>query len=346
MQKAMSNQKNFSTEQITIPKIEDPAGPLMPIGYGPPEHAFYRRALNEPFSADVAMEREGPLREQMRRLLTEFVAADGGDFHAAVSIPYSTQAFLDFAGVPADDLPQLLEWTERVITGRTASTEELARVNAEVWPALGAYWSKALQERAAEPDPPADLLTAVSHAKYRDRPLTLDEQTRAMTFITPAALDTVGTTLSKSAYHLATHADDLRRLVADRELVPSAVEELLRFYPTSSGARVCKRDTEVRGVEIHEGEPVWLATETANRDPDVFDSPDVVDFTREPNPHLTFGAGPHRCLGLHVARVWLRIALEEIVTAMPEFSLEGDDYEPGFHYGNVAGVDHLRLVVG
>jgi cytochrome P450 len=148
--------------------------------------------------------------------------------------------------------------------------------------------------------------------------------------------------LSYSIYHLALHPDDRRRLVADPSVWPSAIEEFLRYYSFVSPGRKATRGTEVGGCPIEPGQMVWLPLASANRDPAEFPDAHQVNIDREGNRHLAFGAGPHRCLGSHLARQELLAGLTEWHRRIPEYRLDLD--VPITEHGRQVGLNNLPLV--
>jgi cytochrome P450 len=157
-----------------------------------------------------------------------------------------------------------------------------------------------------------------------------------------AGLDTVAMQLSYSMYHLAQHPDDRRRLVESPSLWDSAVEEFLRYYAFVSPSRKVMKDTEIAGCPVKAGQMVWLPLASANRDPEEFPEADTVLIDRTPNRHLAFGAGPHRCLGSHLARQELLIGLTEWHKRIPDYHL--DAHVPVREHGGQVGLDNLPLV--
>ena len=155
-----------------------------------------------------------------------------------------------------------------------------------------------------------------------------------------AGLDTVTSMLSLSIYYLAGHPDKMQELVDDPEVIPGAVEELLRYNSSVTLCRSVASDTELAGVALKRGDKVMLPTPSAGRDDGFYGNAHEVDFHRSPNRHLAFGGGPHRCIGSHIARMELRVALEEMVAVMPQFWI--DEASPvELHYGGIFGCDRL-----
>jgi cytochrome P450 len=174
-------------------------------------------------------------------------------------------------------------------------------------------------------EPREDLITLIAESEFDGRRLSPEELVGSLVLIMLGGMDTAWSVISSMLWHLAQHREDRRRLVEEPALIPSAVEEFLRFYAPLNLARITTTTTEVNGVEIGEDESVLMCYGSANRDAEVFDDPDQVIIDRSPNRHMAFGLGPHRCIGSNIARLELKVALEEWLAAFPEFSLSDPD---------------------
>jgi cytochrome P450 len=197
-----------------------------------------------------------------------------------------------------------------------------------------------LQERIEEPRD--DLISKIVHAEMDGRPVTADEAYGVASLLYPAGLDTVTSALSFFMRYLARHPDDQRRLVEDGDVLPKAVEELLRRHAFVNNSRRVMKEIDFAGVHMMPGDRVIVSHVIASRDPEEYPDPDHVDFDRSMQGHFAFGAGPHRCLGSHLARLELRIALEEWHRRIPSYELSPG--KPiGAHGGSVMGVYELHL---
>jgi hypothetical protein len=181
------------------------------------------------------------------------------------------------------------------------------------------YLGALLDERTAEPRD--DLISYLASAEIDGEPLSRKHQIGAAFLVLIAGADTTWSAIGASLWHLASHDDDRRRLVADPALVDTATEEFLRVYAPVSVGRLTQEALELHGRSIAVGERVLLAFGAANRDPEVFEAPNEIRIDRTRNRHLTFGSGGHRCLGSNLARLELRITLEEWLRAIPDFRL-------------------------
>jgi cytochrome P450 len=181
------------------------------------------------------------------------------------------------------------------------------------------YFTTVIAERRRERRD--DLVSAALSWTIDGQPIPDADLLSMCLLLFMAGLDTVTCQLMWSLHHLATHPDDRRRLVEDPSLIPSAVEEFLRVYTIVRPARKIMRDVEWQGCPMKAGEMIFLPLSGACRDPQVFSDPGEVVLDRSPNNHIAFGAGPHRCLGGHLARREMRIALEEWLTRIPDFRI-------------------------
>ena len=163
------------------------------------------------------------------------------------------------------------------------------------------------------------------NAKIYDQPLSIDHVRGSIVLLLIAGIDTTWSAIGASLLHLATHPEDRRRLVAQPELIPTAIEEFLRAYAPVTMARLVKEDVEIGGCPMQVDDWVLLPFPAANLDPAAFDRADEVLIDRAENRHLAFGLGIHRCLGSNLARLELRVAVEEFLAAFPNFEIADSD---------------------
>jgi cytochrome P450 len=307
-----------------------------------PEHTSYRQILNPLFAPKAIEHLEEKVRATAVRLLEPIVARGRCDFLADFAVPLPCETFCNFMGIPTDNLAQFLRWKDEM-SRPPAPDATLPRkdVRAEI----DAYFGAVHDQRSRLADPGDDVIGLLVKARYnRERPLTQGEFVRTARLIMSAGLDTVTSQMALAIAHLATVAERREEIVADPSLIPAAVEELMRFDGLVMEGREVRTDVELAGVTLHEGDMVMFSLGAAGRDPCEFPNPDVVDFGRVANRHLNFGAGPHRCIGSHLARLELRVALEEIHARMPKYRVD-PDLPPIYRGGYVRGVEQLHLIV-
>jgi cytochrome P450 len=191
-------------------------------------------------------------------------------------------------------------------------------------------------------NPRDDLTTKLLNAEMNGQPIGVDHAGGTIALLLLAGIDTTWSAIGASLYHLAATPDDRERLVNEPELLPTAIEELLRAYAPVTMARLVKRDMEWNGCPMKADEWILLSFPSANRDPEVFEKADEVIIDRQDNRHAAFGLGIHRCAGSHLARMELRVALEVWLEAFPSFGLADPD-AVAWSGGQVRGPRKLPL---
>jgi hypothetical protein len=181
------------------------------------------------------------------------------------------------------------------------------------------YLQEAIAEREAVPTD--DFISELLNSEHDGEPITRDVVMGMCALLLIAGIDTTWSSIGSTMWHLAAHPDDRRRLIAEPDLMPTAIEEFLRAYAPVTMARRLVEDTEYNGCPIKAGERILMNFPGANRDPEVFPDADKVILDRQQNRHLAFGAGIHRCAGSNLARMELRVAVEEWLERIPEFEL-------------------------
>ncbi|ETB21581.1 cytochrome P450 [Mycobacterium avium subsp. avium 11-4751] len=296
--------------------------PLIPLQIDPPEHAKYRRILDPLFTPREMARREPLVTELVNEMIDRFAARGECDFHAEFAVPLPCTVFLQLLGLPLEDLDRFLLWKDGVIrpagdSGFDRRHESSAGVAQQIYE----YFDKAIDEHIAVPRD--DVLSAMIAADVGGQPLSREELLDICFLFLIAGLDTVTDSLDCFFVYLARHPEHRRQLVERPDVLPGAVEELLRWEtPVPGVARVAAQDVEVGGCPISKGERVSPLLGAANTDPAEFPDPETVDFTRSPNRHRAFGGGPHRCLGSHLARMELRVALREFHGRITDYEIK------------------------
>jgi cytochrome P450 len=315
----------FSSESI-MPWEPDPIYRFVPTQIDPPEHLKYRRLLTRWFSPRAVDEAEPELRRLCRALVEEATPSGGCDFATEFALRFPTEAFLRMIGVATSDADLFLPWVEDFFRGQGGDPEGYEGME-KALEGIRGYWVAAIAERRDEPAPrPGDLASHLLHATVDDRPLTDVELLDMLTVLVLAGLDTTRGSLGYLFRHLATHAEHRRRLIDEPELIQSAVEEALRFYTIIFGdGRKVTRDVDFHGAALKKGDMVYALVSGANRDPRVYDRADEFLIDRKRNHHLGFASGPHRCLGAHLARRELQLAVEEWLRVIPDFRIATEE---------------------
>jgi cytochrome P450 len=307
--------------------------PLIPLQVDPPLHTSYRRLLNPPFTPKRIAELEPDVRVLVNGLLDRFADAGACDFHEDFATPLPSTIFLRLMGLPQSDLPQFLQWRDNIIRPNVApeDLEGAAAIRAATGKDINTYFVDAIEVARTSSD--GGLLAELVRADIEGRPLSLEELLGICHLMLLGGLDTVTATLDCMITFLARHPERRDELVTNPALVPGAVEELLRHEtPVMVVPRIVKERFTAGGVELEPGELVTLVIGAANVDETEFGGDGDVDFRREPNRHMAFGGGHHLCLGAHLARLELRVALEEFHRRIPGYRIaEGTEvhFSPG-----------------
>ncbi len=323
VQQGLQRGREFTTK-VTSALNPDRAIPLLPNDLNGPEHAKLRRVIN-PFFAPAAVRRLEDLATQRCIELIEEVQAIGScDFVAEFAIRYPTDLFLVLLGLPVSDGEFFLPWVETVFAGFFGGDQHEAKAAADK---IMAYFDKAVTDRRADPkDPELDMVSRLVLAEVDEEPLDHQDILTVCMTLMLAGLDTTRSALGFIFAHLANNAADRQILIDDPSTVPAAIEEFIRMNPlVIQVGRQVEQDTDFHGLPMEEGEVVWFGIGSANRDPRKYPDPDKFELGRRGvNQHLGFGAGAHRCLGLHLARVELAIVLREWHERIPHYRIKPD----------------------
>ena len=291
----------------------------IPLQVDPPDHSRYRKMLDPLFAPRRMAEREQEVTDLANQLIDTFVERGSCDFSTEFALPFPSVVFLRLMGLPTDRLDEFVKAKEGMIrpVGETEDDRQAMRMETGAW--IFQYFTSAL-EAHAENDT-SDVLGTFLALEQEGR-LTRDETLNICLLMLAAGLDTVTDTLECSFAFLAQNPAHQRQLADDPDLAAGAVEELLRFEtPVPTVARVVMAATEIDGCPVAAGERLRTILAVPNMDPEVHNAPDAVDFARPSNKHLAFGAGVHRCVGSHLARLELRVALREWHRRIPSYRL-------------------------
>jgi hypothetical protein len=333
--------EHFSSQEVgVIP----PSGPdrfeygLPPISSDPPVHTWSRRLLLPWFSHTRVAEYEVATRELCRRLIRGFIEHGRADAAADYAQQIPVRVIARILGVPEEMSDDFTGWVRDLLEFANEPERQQRGRNG-----IASFLIGALEKRRSEPS--TDLISELLHTEIEGEAIP-DGHILGMAALTLiAGVDTTWSSIGAALWHLATHPEDRRRLVEDPEVMPFAIEELLRAYSPVTMARLVTSDVEFQGCPMKAGDKVLLSFPAANRDPSVFPNPDVVDFDREQNRHVAFGAGIHRCAGANLARMELRVAIEEWLALIPEFELE-PGAEVTWAGGQVRGPRECPVVFG
>jgi cytochrome P450 len=318
--------------------------PLIPLSVDPPRHLKYRKILDPIFAPRQMDAIEDDVTARVNHFIDQFEARGECHFTHEFAEQFPSAVFLGLMGLPWEELDTFLRLKDGIIRpgGIEMEQEERQQIQRDVGQELYAYFDAILDERLAAPKD--DILTRFNTAEIDGEKLTREEILDICFLFFIAGLDTVTDSLSCFFAFLAQHDDHRRQIVEHPDIIPSAVEELLRWEtPVPNVPRMAKTDgCPVAGHTVPAGSFVLVNVGAANVDPAEYDDPMDVRFDRDVNRHLAFGGGVHRCLGSHLARRELRVTLREWHRRIPEYSIK-----PGVELSYAAGlrlVENLELV--
>jgi len=290
-----------------------------------PDHQDLRRALNPVFSP-AAVEAGRPAMAAVATwFLDQVVESGAGDLVLDFASPVPAVLTLQMMGLPVDNWRYYAEFFHATAAHPQTSPEFMAVM--EHAPAMtGELFAHAQHRRAHPAEDVTSLLVGLERASG---PLSDEQVTGVMWNLVAGGVDTTTSLVASALHHLGTHPADRQRLVDEPGLLPRAIDEFLRYCtPNESLTRTASRDVDLGGCPVRKGDRLWISWIAANRDPAVFDRPDEVVLDRDPNPHLAFGLGGHRCIGMHLARVEAEVMLGEILRRIPDYEIDPDGYAP------------------
>ena len=315
--------ETFSSGHI----IELIMGPVMGehimLGMDGEQHRRYRGLASAAFRQKMLARWESELVEEVGNgLIDRFIDRGRAELVTEFTFPYPTQIIARLLGLPREDYKQFQKWSIAILSFLTKQEEAIAASQA-----VGKYVAAILEERRSNPQ--EDLISDLAQAELEGEHLSDDEIFSFVRLLLPAGVERAYRSTGNLLFSLLSNPDQLAAIRADRSLIPQAIEELLRFEtPLLNITRIATVDTEVDGVLVPAGSTVMLMLASANRDETRFPDPDRFDiFRSDPKPHISFGHGPHACLGLHLARMEMRVALELMLDRLPNLRLDpaGDD---------------------
>jgi cytochrome P450 len=331
--------ENFTSRSVVVSELrpgpEDlpaPIGLAPPITSDPPFHALARRLLLPAFSP----KRIAAYEPFTRELCVELLDSLAGQAEVDAAVDYAQhiplRVIVRMLGFPQEDADLFRRFIRLVLEDVDQSVEEREALVQDG--EIDAYMNARIAEHQAEPKD--DLTTHLLEAELDGAKLSLDHVRGTMVLLMIAGIDTTWSAIGASLWHLSQHPDDRRRLAAEPDLMPTAVEEFLRAYAPVTMARLVARDVELNGRRLHEGDWLLLPFPAANRDPEFFPDADQVRLDRVENRHAAFGLGIHRCIGSNLARMELTVALEEWMNRYPDFELT-DPTQVTWSAGQVRG---------
>jgi cytochrome P450 len=334
----------FTSRSVIVSKFRPPhelapAGIAPPISSDPPYHQGARRMLLPAFSPQAVARYEDSTREYCRELVGAMAGQDVVDAAEGYAQHIPVRVIADMLGLPESDADVFRGFVHHVLEGVDKSIEERAAGMGDLFQ----YLSGHIEDHRANPRD--DLISFLLDAELEGEKLDTFQVGRTIALLLIAGIDTTWSAIGASIWHLAKTPADRQRLVDEPELLPTAMEELLRAYAPVTMARLVREDMDYGGCPMKADDFVLLPFPAANRDPAVWDRPDEVVLDREENRHAAFGLGIHRCAGSHLARMEMRVALEVWLETFPEFTL-ADPAAVRWSGGQVRGPRTLPIRIG
>lgn len=329
------------------------AVPLL-LTMDPPKHGKQRGVLRDRFRPNIMQALDEHIRKRCHEIADDVAAmrlsaaadADKIDFVDAIAMRLPLDVILELLGVPTSDRDQMYIWSNAVIGSEDPEYGNVEMPRDAIMAArmgIFGYFSKFIAERRAKPG--EDLVSLLCEARVDGEALTDIEVLGYCFLLMLAGNETTRNATSGAMLALIEQPAAMQQLRDNPELMPTAVEELLRWVaPIVYMARSVVKDTEIAGQKILAGEKVVMFYPSANRDEAVFERPTEMDLTRTPNEHLTFGFGRHRCLGNDLARIELRAVMAEVLRRFPEISLAGPVSRLRSNF--VGGIKHMPVRLG
>ena len=320
----------FSSTPLIIPPFPQ-AMKMVPVEIDPPDHTRYRTLVAAPFSPRRAERYEEPLRVIVNQLIDEFIELGECDIYQTLAIPFPTLMGTTMLGLPNEDARLFEEWTHKIIHMSATEMEVAGEAVIELY----SYFYALLEDRRE--NPVDDVMSLLAEAEVDGVKLTDEELMGFCLLLLIASIDTSQKAIGSMLWQLATQPELRHRIAADPSCTPAMVEEFLRYWAPVQPARRCTRDTEVGGVQFKEGDQLLVLLGAANLDDREFPEARTFNGDRSPNRHLTFGTHIHRCLGSHIARIEMRVLLDELLRRIPDFTLQAGA-EVDWSTGQVQGV--------
>jgi len=325
----------FNSMMAELPEEERIPAPV-PICIDPPQHARLRQPLFSTFSPKAALAREQEIRALAERLVDGIAGKGRCEFQHEVSDIYPVEIFLGMFGLPVEKEREYRDLAKKHLSVITPDLSE----NMLMMQAIAAVMRETIIERRDHRR--QDIISMLWSLEIEGEPMTLDLMLSYCVILFIAGLDTVVNALGFGVLHLARDPALQRELRANPELIPEASEEILRRYAFVAPIRLVKKEREFHGAQLKEGERVMMFLPSASVDESVYRDATSFNMQREKHPQMAFGAGPHYCLGVHLARLELKVMYETLLQKLPEFRLD-PDHPPSFHGSIIAGPSSIHL---
>jgi cytochrome P450 len=333
--------EHFSSRRVIVRDVRpDLTARAPPITSDPPEHKPAKQVLLPPFTPDAMKRLEPRVRAICNELIDEFIADGGCDAAARYTKHVPVRAIAHMLGIPEKDGDLFIRWIHQILELGIRDNNELMSAVRE----MTGYFMGHLAQRKLKPGD--DLISTLMQAKGPDgKPLSDEHVLGSLRLLLIAGIDTTWSAIGSSLWHLARTPSDRERLIAEPELMPTAIEEFLRAYAPVTMAREVMKETSISGCPVKSGNMVLLSFPAANRDPAMFPDADKVVIDRKENRHAAFGLGIHRCVGSNLARMEMTVAIEEWLKRIPDFRLDPAG-KVTWSEGTVRGPRQLPMLFG
>jgi cytochrome P450 len=333
--------EHFSSRRVVVRDVRpEVLQPSPPITSDPPEHKPAKQLLLPPFTPDAMKKLAPRVRAICNELIDEFIADGKCDAAARYSKHIPVRAIAHMLGIPEQDGELFIKWIHEILELGIRDESTLMRAVQE----MSGYFAEQIERRKKHSTD--DLITTLMNARDKNgQPLSDAHVLGSLRLLLIAGIDTTWSAIGASLWHLAKTPRDRDRLIAEPELLPTAIEEFLRAYSPVTMAREVIKETEISGYPIKPGNMVLLSFPAANRDPAVFPDADKVVIDRRENRHAAFGLGIHRCVGSNLARMEMTVAIEEWLKRIPDFRLDPAG-KVTWSEGTVRGPRQLPMLFG
>ena len=331
--------EHFSSRRIIVRENQPPRIPAPPITSDPPGHRSDKNLLLPAFTPDAIKRHEPRARAICADLIQRFADKSGCDAAVDYAQEIPVRLIAHMLGLPEEEGDRFRKWIHELLVAGITEPAVMMRAIEET----SAYFAAEIEKRKTAPGD--DLISYLAAARIDGQPLAAEHILGSLRLVLVAGIDTTWSAIGSCIWHLARHPEDRRRLVAEPELIPTAVEEFLRAYAPVTMAREVVKETTINGCPFKHKHMVLLSFPAANRDPAMFPDADRVIIDRTENRHAAFGLGIHRCIGSNLARMEITVALQEWLKRIQEFRL-APDAEVTWSEGTVRGPRKLPLVFG
>ena len=316
--RVLRDDETFSSAHIIELIMGDVMGEHIMLGMDNPAHGRYRALVSTAFrQKQLARWEDELVRHTADELIEQFAPRGRADLVPEFTFPYPTKIIAGLLGLPREDYRQFQRWSIAILNFHSKRDQAI-----EASREIQDYLTGILAERRA--DPREDIISDLAHAELDGERLSDEEIYSFVRLLLPAGVETTYRSTGNLLHLLLSHPDQLDAVRRDRSLVPQAVEEAIRFEtPLLNITRMATKDTEVGGVAVPAGSTLLLMNAAANRDDQRYPDPERFDiFRRDPKPHISFGSGPHVCIGMHLARLEMRVALNLLLDRLPNLRLD------------------------